>query len=203
MTVSESFLHKTKRQYLYNITSIQNVVSIIQNGILCYDYALKIPHSSIALNDVQSRRNQVRVPNGLRLHRYANLYFDYRNPMLYKRKDQAEDLCVLAVSNSVLDIDGCIVTDRNAATGLVKFYTPEEGINQIDFEKVYAKYWTHNDPYEQNNRKAIKCAEVLIPYKVPYNLIVGAYVVNERSKQRLIDTGFDRRIVINPKVFFQ
>ena len=203
MSASESFFNNTHRKYVYNITMIQNVPSIMQHGILCYDLASKIPHNSIALNDVQARRNQVQVPHGLKLHRYANLYFSYRNPMLYRRKDQSEDLCILAVSSAVLDIDGCIVTDRNAATDLVKFYLPEEGIHQIDFAKVFAEYWTHDDPIEQSNHKAIKCAEVLVPRKVPYSLVVGANVVSERAKQRLLEAGFDRPIRINYSVFFR
>ena len=123
--------------------------------------------------------------------------------MLYKKKDQAEDLCILAISCSVLDTDGCIVTDRNAATDLVKFYSSIEGIRQIDFEKVFSKYWIHEDPYEQNNHKAIKCAEVLIPFKVPYNEIIGACVVSESAKQKLLKTGFDQKILVNPKVFYR
>ena len=123
--------------------------------------------------------------------------------MLYKRQGQADDLCVLAISSSALDIDGCIVTDRNAATELVKFYSPEAGIDQIGFEKVFAKYWTHDDPYEQANHKAIKCAEVLVPYKIPFDLVKGAYVVSDEAKQKMIDAGFDRKTVVAPKVFYR
>jgi hypothetical protein len=123
--------------------------------------------------------------------------------MLYARKGQAEELCILAVSCSVLDINGCIVTDRNAATDLVKFYSPEEGIRQIDFEKVFSQYWTHTNPYEQSNHKAIKCAEVLVPYKVPYDEIKGAYVVSETAKQKLLETGFNRQILVKPQVFYK
>lgn len=203
MKASEAFYSRTHTSYLFNITAIENIPSIIERGILCFDLASRIPHASIALNDVQLRRNQVQVPHGMKLHRYANLYFTYHNPMLYKRQGQADDLCVLAISSSALDIDGCIVTDRNAATELVKFYSPEAGIDQIDFEKVFAKYWTHDDPYEQANHKAIKCAEVLVPYKIPFDLVKGAYVVSDEAKQKMIDAGFDRKTVVAPKVFYR
>ena len=175
----------------------------MEHGILCYDLASKIPHISIALNDVQKRRNSVKIPNGMRLHQYANLYFTYHNPMLYKKQEQAEDLCILAISSEVLDYEGCIVTDRNAATSLVKFYSPAAGIEQIDFDLVYAKFWTHPDLNAQNNHKAIKCAEVLIPRKVPYEQILNACVVSEEAKQKLIKTGFDREITVKPSVFYR
>ena len=203
MKASEAFYLKTHKSYLFNITAIENIPSIIERGILCYDLASRIPHSSIALTDVQRRRNSVQVPHGMKLHRYANLYFTYHNPMLYKRQGQADDLCILAISSSVLDVDGCIVTDRNAATELVKFYSPEEGIDQIDFGKVFAQYWTHDNPYEQTNHKAIKCAEILVPHKIPFDLVGGAYVVSDKAKQRMIDAGFERRIVVAPKEFYR
>lgn len=65
MFVSEIFNKRTKRKYTYNITAIDNIPSIIKNGILCYDAAKKLPHSSIAINDVQARRDRVIIPNGI------------------------------------------------------------------------------------------------------------------------------------------
>jgi hypothetical protein len=203
MFVSDIFRNRTRHKCVYNITAIDNIPSIIENGILCYDAAKKLLHYSIALNAVQERRERVTIPNGLRLHCYANLYFDYNNPMLYKRKDMAEKICVLAVDTSILNNPSCIFSDRNAATDLVKFYPASEGVNQIDFEKVFAQYWNHDDPYEHLNHKAIKCAEILIPQCVSYEYIVGAYVVNNVAEQALLATGFDKRIVINPKVFYR
>ena len=193
-----AFNHKS----LSNIMPIENIPSVIKNGILCHDKAVAINHSDISLVEVQQRRNNVTIPNGMKLHRYASLYFSARNPMMYKRKNFANGLCVLAVSFDVLNIKGCVVTDRNAATDVVKFYTPEDGLRSIDFEKVFARDWTDNDFSTQVNKKAIKCAEVLIPDCVPYAYIVGAYVANEDVKADLIKSGFDKRIAVFPDLFF-
>lgn len=194
MLVSEIFSERTGHKCIYNITAIDNIPSIIENGILCYDAVKKLPHSSIAINAVQVRRDRVVIPNGHRLHRYANLYFDYNNPMLYKRREMAEEICVLAVDVSIMDNPDCILSDRNAAADLVKFYPASDGVNEIDFEQVFAKYWTHDNPYEYLNHKAIKCAEILIPHCVPYNYIVGVYVVNTSAAETLTATGFGRQI---------
>ena len=203
MFVSDVFKDITGHKCVYNITAIDNIPSIIENGILCYDAVRKLPHSSIAINTVQARRDEVIIPNGLRLHRYANLYFDYNNPMLYKRQDIAEKICVLAVDASIMDDPDCIFSDRNAAADLVKFYPASEGVNEIDFRKIFAKYWTHENHYEYLNRKAIKCAEILIPHCVPYDYIVKACVVNNSAKEALLNTGFDKQIVVSSKVFYQ
>lgn len=153
--------------------------------------------------EIQARRDVVMIPNGLKLHQYANLYFTYNNPMLYKRKDEAENFCVLALSVQVLDLKGCVVADRNASTSLVKFYSPFEALAELDYERIFAQYWVHDDPYETRDHKAIKCAEVLVPFVVPSAYIAGAYVVNQEAKERMELQGFSKKIVVNPEVFYR
>ena len=203
MRASQVFLQRTHQRSLYNITPINNVSSIIQNGILCFDDIKNVQHQSIAMNEVQARRDHIVIPGGLRLHQYANLYFTYNNAMLFKRKEIAENLCVLALSPEVLDMADCIVSDRNAAASLAKFYPAGDGLSQLDFDLIFSQYWTHDDPYEQSNHRAIKCAEILVPHQIPYSYVVGAYVVSESAEQMLRQTGFDQRIVINTKVFYR
>lgn len=155
------------------------------------------------MDEVQERRNQVVIPNGASLHQYANLYFSYHNPMLYKRQGIADELCVLALSASVMDMEGCILADRNAAAYLARFYTPLEGMERLDFQKIHAQYWTDPNPLVQREKKAIKCAEILIPHSIPADYIVGAYVAGRKSSERLKAYGFDKKIVVNPEVFYK
>ncbi len=201
----ELFKSKTGRKgsYFYNIMPIENIPSVILNGILSFEKSKCIHHRSIAMKEVQIRRELVRIPNGRSLHSYANLYFTYHNPMMYKKSEKAETICVLVVDPNVLEFEGCVLSDRNAAADLVRFYTPEVGLEQIDFNLVFNKYWTHDNPYEQQHRKAVKCAEILIPDQVPYEYILGAYVVNETTQQNLIDCGFDKKIIVKREVFFR
>ncbi len=48
---------------------------------MCYERAKNLKHKSIALEEVQERRDRKRIPNGA-LHEYVNLYFNPRNPMM-------------------------------------------------------------------------------------------------------------------------
>lgn len=159
-------------------------------------------HTSIAMNEVQARREQVIVPHGLKLHQYANLYFDPWNPMLSRRREQNEEICILKFSREVLDLEDVIVTDRNASSDYVAFYSPEAGLEQIDFKLVYARYWTDENYYEQCRKKSIKCAEVLVPHMIPYKYVLCAAVVSKSAAESLKRTGFDREIVVEPRVFF-
>lgn len=203
MTAADNFYQITHRKHLYNLTVLDNIPSIIQNGILCYNTAEQIPHTSIALESVQARRESVIIPGGRQLHDYANAYFTYHNPMLYRIKDQADNLCILAVSAAVLDICDCIVSDRNAATDLVRFYSAEDGINRLDYEKIYAKYWNEGSYFEQRNSKAIKCAEVLVPDCIPYDYVVSACVASNEAAEKLRECCFDREVIVKSSVFYR
>jgi len=202
MRASEKFKEITGQTGLYNIQSIDNIPSIIKKGLLSNEKARRVNHVSIAMNEVQERRELVRVPNGLRLHQYANLYFDPRNPMLSRKRSQNEEICILKFDSAVLDIEGVILSDRNASSNYAAFYEPDIGLENIDFDLVYARYWLDEDYYEQCRKKSIKCAEILVPHYIPYNYVACAAVVDAKAKEKLCATGFDRNVIIEPKVFF-
>lgn len=203
MLASERYYELTKKRNVYNIMPIANIPSVLQYGIVCFEHMQQIQHSSIAMNEVQARRSRVEIPNGYSLHQYANLYFSFHNPMLYKRQGMADELCILALSSKVMDIDGCILADRNAATSLVRFFSPLDGVEKLDFEKIHAQFWTDPDPIIQREKKAIKCAEVLIPHSISTEYIAGAYVVSDEAAEQLRNCSFDKQIVVNPHVFYR
>ncbi len=53
-----------------------------------------------------------------------------------------------------------------------------EGLPLLNKDEIYATFWLNDDFYEQNRRKGIKCAEVLVPRCVNCSYIIGAYVAN-------------------------
>ncbi len=59
---------------LHYITPIANAPGICKNGILSSRRAGKLPHQSVAMQEVQDLRAKVVVPGGRPLHEYANLY---------------------------------------------------------------------------------------------------------------------------------
>ena len=185
------------------IMPLVNIHSVMQYGILSYDRASKLPHHSVAMQPVQERRDEKQVPGGLKLHRYANLYFDARNPMMYKRKDEANDLCVLKISVGVLELSGTVITDCNAASNYVRYLAPSQ-TDVLDFDDIYALDWRHpNSPGRYYQHKSRKCAEVLVPHGVPPKYIEGAYVVDRDAITRLAALGFHAAIEINVTLFFR
>lgn len=202
MKPSELFTEITHQTGLYNIQAIDNIPSIMQRGLLSNEKASRIQHRSIAMQVIQERREAVLIPNGMPLHKYANLYFDPKNPMLFKKKDENDTICILKFDKSILDIEGVIVSDRNASSGYASFYPPEIGLKEIDFKWVFASDWRDDDQYAYYRKKSIKCAEVLVPYSIPYDFVVGAAVNGEEAQGKLENLGFDRRIFVEPDFFF-
>ena len=96
---------------LHSIMPISNMASVMVHGILSHNKCQKLEHADILLTEVQEKRRVKEVPNGLKLHDYANLYFSARNPMMYKRQADVDDLCVLQVSLEVSKQAGVVYTD--------------------------------------------------------------------------------------------
>jgi hypothetical protein len=187
---------------LHCIMPITNVPSVMEHGVLCHEEAEKLKHHSVAMQDIQNRRNNVRIFGGLKLHQYANLYFDARNPMMFKRKDQAQGLCVLRVSKEVINLEGVVISDRNASSDYVRFLAPGQ-MSLINFDMVFAEDWRHpNDPIAYYRHKGMKCAEVLVPHSVPTEYMHGAYVIGDKSKEALEQSRFGLDIAVNPHLFF-
>ncbi|RJQ46556.1 MAG: DUF4433 domain-containing protein [Nitrospiraceae bacterium] len=194
-------------QELHYITPIENINSILKAGILSHNKVKRIPHKSVAMDEIQERRKKVAVPGGRPLHHYVNLYFHARNPMMFKRKDSHKELCVIRVSKDLMKLIDVVVTDGNASSDYVRFASSHNGLDMINKELVFARYWNHDDPIEKFRHAVTKCAEVLVPDKVTTNFIIGTYVSCEESKTRLYDIieTFEPAfsITVNPDLFFQ
>ncbi len=191
---------------LYYITPIKNVPSIMELGILSNKQALNIPHGSVASLGVQKRRDRKRVTRERWLHEYANLYIDARNVMLYLvvKVWKIAEVCVLRVSSTVLDLGDVVISDTNAARDLVRFEPAPSGLRMLDKNLVFAQSWNDPDPNEKYRKSGIKCAEVLVPNKIPPGYITGAYAVCEEDKKALVHlTGVRFSVSIDKHMFFQ
>ncbi len=185
-----------------NITPLTNIPSILQHGILSHAQASKLPHHSVALQEVQDKRDQKQIPGGLALHEYANVYFHARNPMLSRRRNEARSICVLRVSMEILKIPGAVITDQNAVSKYVKFSAPDR-LKFMDLDYVFAANWKHpENQIEEWRHSSAKCAEVLIPQRIPPDYLLGAYALNDAVRAELEALGFALPIHIDADLFF-
>src|SRR3990172_2835459 len=194
---------------LYYICHIENLPSIIEKGILCYNKAKKLRPETIYNPDVKERRKNKLIPfgrTGKKLHDYANLYFNPRNAMMSAIRDRHAELCVLSIDANILNSQGVVVSDQNAASDYVRFY-PAKFLVKLDEELILARDWRHDDPIEKFKRRSAVCAEVLVPDKVSSSYITGVYVsCNEtyrKVRKLLASSSLYNRVFIDNDLFFQ
>lgn len=188
---------------LHYITPIANVPSIVQRGILSKELSKKVPHESLAMEVIQAKRINKRIPGARNLHQYANLYFDAHNPMLSKRRNRNNQICVLRVDPLVLNLPNVIISDQNASSSYVRFDTVEAGLKFLNKDTIFARFWLHPDnQFEEWAHKSAKCAEVLVPDKVEPKYIFGAYVASETALKDFKKLEIPLTISIKSDIFF-
>jgi hypothetical protein len=166
--------------------------------------AAKIEHISVAMEDVQDVRAGVRVPGGLRLHQYANLYFNARNTMMFKRHGNHQKLGVVSIKSAILDTPGVVLSDCNAASvGFAEFGTSDEILPKLGLTEIFAESWNHSDYYEKRRHKARMCAEVLVPRRIAPEAIRGVYVSCDETQLVMQARHPNVKFKVNPYLFFQ
>jgi ssDNA thymidine ADP-ribosyltransferase DarT-like protein len=179
-------MEREQLKELHYITHVDNAQSICNRGLLSHRRAKRFRHESVADPQVQDRRRGKRV-GGRLLHDFVNLYMTARNPMLYKlaiADGLADELCVIRVSDDVIELPEVVVTDMNAASPYCRFYGPDE-LAHVDAGRVFRHYWTDGDAVEQYHCKKAKCAEVLVPEAVSPEYLTGIYVGTGAAEKRL------------------
>lgn len=187
---------------LHYIAPLDNIESITRLGLLSHNRAARVAHTSVARAEVQARRAPRKVPGGLSLHDYVNLYVDARNPMLYFLKDKHATLTVLRISTDVLYSSGAVIADGNAAADMTGFWPSPSGLERLDASVVFARYWPHADPIESSRRKRMRCAEVLVPHEVGASFLLGAWVSCASAQLAMgrLAPGLD--VALFPDLFF-
>jgi len=155
------------------------------------------------MEEIQAKRIDKQIPSARKLHDYANLYFDGHNPMLSKRRNQNNQICVVCINTSVLDLPNVIISDRNAAADYARFDPVKEGLAALDKDKIYARYWTNSqNQFDYWEQKSIKCAEILVPDRVEPKYISGAYVANETALKAFKKLKIRLTVSIRSDMFF-
>ena len=179
-------------------------MSVLEHGILSHSEAGPLQPVSVAKQDVQDLRSDVKVPNGRDLHDYTNLYFNGRNSMMYSitKSQGVDEICLLRVDVAVLDLPGTVITDCNAASNYVRFSEPTTGLSRIDKDELFSTYWTHSDQVQEWRHKSRMCAEVLVPDRVEPSKIIGAYVGSDAALASLAIAAPSLNVTVDTAKFF-
>jgi len=199
-------------KFLYHITIARHLQSILKLGILSHNEARnkgKVKED-ISLLEVQHRRKNKMI-DGKSLHDYACLYFDARNPMLYKVQKLFNDIIIIAIDKNILLEKTTLFSDGNAAANKTKLYSGTEYLSSLDWSHITADYWTEphfqlefhtEDKLMEDERKRIKCAEILVYPKVRPECIKAA-ICNSKDLYNLCSLYVNKKFPIDlDKRFF-
>lgn len=194
-------------QELQWIGHCDNLASVIALGILSHERAGDLVHVSVADARMQEIRAKKKVPGGLRLHEYANVYVNARNTMLYKvkRTHGLAKLLVLSISTDVLLLPGVVMTDMNAGASdsYVRFRPYPEGLTVLNREYVFADSWIHQgDEIATWRHRSAMCAEVLVPSGIEPDYIRGIYVPSAASRLAVEPLARGLPVEVRPGLFF-
>ncbi|MCS7189910.1 MAG: DarT ssDNA thymidine ADP-ribosyltransferase family protein [Bacteroidia bacterium] len=192
---------------LFYITAIDNLPSILERGILSRRKveALSVEHAEIADHIILQQRENISQLCKIDLFRFVNLYFQPRNPMLFRiiKEKGSENICIIQIKSSILDRDDIFIADGNAASPRTTLYAkhslkPSE-LNKI-IEQTEKEYWSKGD----NSKRKIM-AECLVPDEVPPSYIHTIFVDSDASRRRvlgLIGHKMSIAVVPEPRLFF-
>lgn len=191
---------------LFYITHINNLESILQHGILSHALVeeMGIQFTSIYDTQIVSNRRDRLTPDGRNLWMFANLYFQPRNPMLYRviNETDKKNIAIIGVRPEILSHPGCYVSTGNAASSPSEILPAKEGIKAI-FEMwriIHNEWW---NPDDGSKRKIM--AECLVPDRVTPDMIQTIYVVDHKVAEQIRNklSHFPVPIVPEPYMFFQ
>jgi hypothetical protein len=174
-------------------------------GILSHSIIEKqnINYTPIYDQQIISNRKNRKTPDNKSLWEYANLYFQSRNPMLYRVvcEQSAKNLAVLAVDSIVMKSQSAFVSIGNAASMLSDIVPAKDYgkvINKLK-DVLNSEYWKDEDG---SKRKIM--AECLVPQKIEPDFIKVIYVANDDIARKIKEQFYsDIPIIPEPHMFFE
>lgn len=190
---------------LYYITHIDNVPSILRRGILSHERVETegVQYTPIYDEAIVAARKDKLAPNGKRLWSFANLYFNARNPMLYRVKHEKslDDMAVVCVKPTILQRPDIFITTGNARALQSDILPRDVGMKELP--KIKREFDIAWWKLEDGSKRKIM-AECLVPDLVPPENIQAIYVANHKIRERLEPMLHPSKIAIipEPNMFF-
>lgn len=190
---------------LYYITHVDNLPSILTQGVLSHRYVEDhgVPYKAIYDTEIVHNRKLKKTPDGRSLWDFANVYFQPRNPMLYRvtHEKDVSDIAVVAIQPRVLQMPGAYITDGNAANGATEFFGYLDGVKAVSeiWSTIINDWWNSVD----GSKRRIM-SECLVPELIPPDFVHSIYVANHKiaRKVRSLISSKELPVIPEPNMFF-
>lgn len=186
-------LNEAKVDYLYHMTHLDNLKGIFEHGLLSHNRAHQ---NGILSKDISDRTvNNRRV----KFHDYVPLYFNPKNPMLYRIKDIQDEIAILCINREVLFSEKVLIADGNAASSTTSFYKSVGALKKLDWNIIRSEYWS-----DFVDGKRIRCAETLLPDEIATTQIEQIFCYSNISMKKANEQlhNYEIPITVSSKLFF-
>lgn len=149
---------------LWYITHINNLESILRNGILSHKECqeIGIRHIDVSDHAVQRRRKE--------FHKYVPLFFANNTPMLYVVMNKFKEIILLEINILILSNYRVKFSDGNIASSDTTIFSDLRDMEKLDWEIIFSQ-----NPAFGKEWKRKRSAEVLVPERIPPHYIVGIH----------------------------
>jgi len=201
-------MNKKQITGFYYITHINNIISILKNGIFSHEQIIKrdIQYTRIYDAQIVSNRGNKQINGGKNLWNFANVYFQPRNPMLYRviHEKDVNEIAVICINPDIINRPDIYITNGNAANNITEIYPSGAITSKLTSEILRntfnVEWWT-----EEDGSKRTIMAECLIPDVIPAEEINSIYVANAKNINLDICQEIDEYnipIIAEPNMFF-
>lgn len=147
---------------------------------------------NVEIQSVRQRRPLNCGPRGV-VHDYVPFYFGPRSPMLLQLHtgrvagyDEGQKPVIYLVSNAQTVQQkglGFVFSDGHGIACFTRWFDNLAGLNELDWECIYADYWSDNVNDMDRQRK--KQAEFLVHRFFDWSLVSEIGVIDDRTKSRV------------------
>jgi len=172
-------LDQFKIKYLFHMTHIDNLESILSHGL--YSHNNQYQKIDISDNQVNARRQKAEPIYHKSIHAYVPFYFNPKNNMLSRRRNIQDSIVILVLNRELMLKPNSVFSDGNASSDATRFYSNFEDLDKINFTCVQTKGYYNS--FEDGGRK--RMAEVLVPHHVNAQYIKGIICNNPMTKSKI------------------
>ena len=198
-------------QYLYHISHIKNIASIVCNGLLsrnrCNDGIIFQDISYSQVQRIGFRNFKIKVKEDI--HDYVRLFFNphtkmTRNVCFSQHKDH--DIMILEINPEVMDISQRVYfTDRSCSRSNFNLYSKVDELDYLMWDYLTKDYDYCINALNMNKNKifefeGIRGAEVLIKDKISVDHISPEIIVKSEKAHKKLESELSNNSISNAEI---
>lgn len=183
--LKSQYLAKIPFEGLFHMTHASNIEGILKHGIFSHTIARekKLMKTDISNPNINKRRSRLESIFNYKVHDYAPLYINPRNPMMAAKCKEGirDEIVLIKVSPNILVNKSVIFTDGNAGEESSKFYNNIEDFNNLDWACLHEEYY-----FDHKDGRRVRCSEVLVFKHISIPYIEEMISTNEEILQNVL-----------------